>query len=181
MAARDFGDAIALLEADHRRIEALLARFENSGCDGRREVIARQICAEIKAHMTIEEEIFYPALRGRIEDRLLDAAHVEHVGVKVLVRDIEASAPDEDYYDAKLKMLSDEIAHHVKAAEWPTDGIFAQCLEADVDLAELLDRMVARKEALLAPAESRQPDLVRKPAVALPQARDQVQREPTES
>ena len=72
----------------------------------------------------------------------------------MLVNDIEAAAPDEEFYDAKVKVLCEEIEHHVKEEEKPAEGMFAQCRKTDVDLVELRDRMLARKEELLAQAES---------------------------
>jgi hypothetical protein len=98
----------------------------------------------------IEEEIFYPAFRGRIEDDTLDEAYVEHDGAKVLVNDIEAGAPEDDFYDAKVKVLSEEIKHHVHEEEMREEGMFAQCRKTDVDLVALRDAMLARKQELMA-------------------------------
>ncbi|MEA3060269.1 MAG: hypothetical protein QOJ94_50, partial [Sphingomonadales bacterium] len=77
-------DATQLLAQDHREVEALFEKFEKAGSDGSKERLARQICTELKIHAMIEEEIFYPALRGKIEDDSLDEAYVEHDGAKVL-------------------------------------------------------------------------------------------------
>jgi hypothetical protein len=154
MAAQQFTDAIALLKADHRKVEELFASFESARGDGRKQALARQICTELKVHTAIEEEIFYPAFRGKIEDDLLNEAYVEHDGAKVLVNDIEAGRPDDDYYEAKVKVLSEEIKHHVKEEERPGEGMFAQCREAGVDLVALRDAMLARKEELMAQAEA---------------------------
>jgi len=154
MAAQEFTDAIALLKADHRKVEDLFEKFEKASGDGRKEKLAREICTELKIHTMIEEEIFYPAFEGKIEQDLIDEAVVEHDGAKVLVNDIEAGGPDEDYYDAKVKVLSEEIEHHVKEEEAPSEGMFAQCRKTDVDLVELRDRMLARKEELMKQAEA---------------------------
>ncbi len=154
MAKAEFTDAIALLKADHRKVEDLFEQFEKARSSGRKQDIARQICTELKIHTMIEEEIFYPAFRGRIEDDTLDEAYVEHDGAKVLINDIEAGSPDDDFYDAKVKVLSEEIKHHVKEEERQSDGMFAQCRKADVDLVELRDRMMARKEELMAQAKA---------------------------
>lgn len=154
MAAKEFTDAIALLKADHRTVEDLFAKFEKASGDGRKEKLAREICTELKIHTMIEEEIFYPAFEGKIEQDLIDEAVVEHDGAKVLVNDIEAGGPDDDYYDAKVKVLSEEIEHHVKEEEAPSEGMFAQCRKTDVDLVELRDRMLARKEELMQQAEA---------------------------
>ena len=72
---------------------------------------------------------------------------------KVLINDIESAEPDEEYYDAKVKVLCEEIEHHVKEEEKQKEGMFAQCRKTDVDLVELRDRMLARKEELMAQAE----------------------------
>lgn len=148
-----FTDAIALLKADHRAVEALFEKFENTTGALKAE-IAHKICTELKVHTMIEEEIFYPAFRGKIEDDTLDEAYVEHDGAKVLINDLEASGADAEFFDAKVKVLSEEIKHHVHEEEMPADGMFAQCRRTDVDLVELRDRMAARKEELLADAEN---------------------------
>src|SRR3954471_1966047 len=88
-------DAIKLLTQDHREVEALFEKFEKAGGDGAKERIARQICTELKIHTMIEEELFYPALRGKIDDDDLDEAMVEHDGAKLLINDIEAGAPSD--------------------------------------------------------------------------------------
>ena len=147
-------DAIALLKADHREVEALFEKFEKASRDGTKEKIAKQICTELKIHAQIEEEIFYPALRGKISDDDLDEAIVEHDGAKVLINDIEAGSPDDDFYDAKVKVLQEEIEHHVKEEEKQQDNIFAQARKTDVDLVVLGEQMAARKQELKDQAES---------------------------
>lgn len=143
-----FTDAIALLKADHRAVEALFEQFEKAGDASRKKDLAHRICTELKIHTMIEEEIFYPAFRGKIDDDTLDEATVEHDGAKILINDIEASEPDADYFDAKVKVLSEEIKHHVHEEEMRGQGMFAQCRQTTVDLVDLRDRMLARKEEL---------------------------------
>jgi hypothetical protein len=147
MPKESFTDAIALLKADHRKVEELFEKFE-SARSGSKQKIAEQICNELKIHTTIEEEIFYPALKGKIEEHTLNEAFVEHDGAKVLVNDILGSSPDDDFYDAKVKVLSEEIKHHVREEEKAKEGMFAQAREADVDLVALRDQLMARKEEL---------------------------------
>lgn len=154
MPSESFTDAIAMLKADHRTVEALFEQFENATSSSRKEKLAHEICTELKVHTLIEEEIFYPAFRGKIEDDTLDEAYVEHDGAKVLVNDIEAGSPADDFYDAKVKVLSEEIKHHVHEEEMPSEGMFAQCRKTDVDLVALRDQMLARKEELMAQAKS---------------------------
>jgi hypothetical protein len=149
-----YTDAIALLKADHRKVEDLFEKFEAASASSKKKSIAHEICTELKIHTLIEEEIFYPAFRGRIEDDTLDEAYVEHDGAKVLINDIEAGSPEDDFFDAKVKVLSEEIKHHVHEEEMPSQGMFAQCRKADVDLVALRDRMLARKQELMAQARA---------------------------
>jgi hypothetical protein len=154
MAEPQFTDAIALLKADHRKVEDLFEKFEKATSSSRKQALAHEICTELKIHTLIEEEIFYPAFRSLIEDDTLDEAYVEHDGAKVLINDIEAGSPDDDFYDAKVKVLSEEIKHHVHEEEMPAEGMFAQCRKTDVDLVALRDLMAARKTELLAQAKA---------------------------
>ena len=146
-------DAIALLKNDHDEVEALFEKFE-SARSGSKQALAEKICTELKIHATIEEEIFYPALEGKIEEDVLTEAFVEHDGAKVLINDIMAGERDDAFYDAKVKVLSEEIKHHVKEEEAPSEGMFAQARKTDVDLVALRDRMMARKQELKAQAEA---------------------------
>ncbi|RYD58060.1 MAG: hemerythrin domain-containing protein [Sphingomonadales bacterium] len=154
MAEQEYTDAIALLKADHRTVEALFEQFEGASGSAAKKKLAHQICVELKVHTAIEEEIFYPAFDGKIEKETLDEAYVEHDGAKILVNEIEAGDPAEDFYDAKVKVLSEEIEHHVHEEEMPSEGMFAQCRKTDVDLVALRDAMLARKQELIALEES---------------------------
>lgn len=160
-------DAIALLKSDHRKVEDLFVQYEAAEADDEKKALADQICLELKIHAQIEEEIFYPALEGRIDADLLAEAHVEHDGAKVLINDIADGGPQaDDHYDAKVKVLSEEIKHHVKEEEQPDVGMFAQARASGVDLVELGAALKARKLELMALAASEglppaQPTVVR--------------------
>jgi hemerythrin superfamily protein len=143
-------DAVALLEADHRKVEALFAEFEAAKGAAKKQALVEQICTELSGHTVIEEEIFYPACQGKVEEDLLNEGYVEHDGSKVLIAELIASSPDEEFYDAKVKVLSEQIEHHVHEEEKRSDGIFSQARAAGLDMNELGDRMKARKDAVLA-------------------------------
>ena len=147
-------DATHLLTEDHRKVEDLFEQFEKASGDGRKERIAKQICTELKVHSMIEEEIFYPALRGKISDDDLDEAYVEHDGAKVLINEIEAGGPDDDFYDAKVKVLQEQIEHHVEEEEKSRGNLFQQARATDVDLVALGEAMAARKAELMEQAEA---------------------------
>ena len=150
MASTKSQDAIALLKEDHRKVEELFEQFEKAKGEGRKEKLALEICKELTIHTIIEEEIFYPSIEGKVDEDLLKESFVEHDAAKVLIAEIEAGGPSDEYYDAKVKVLKEEIEHHVEEEEKPKEGLFAQTREADVDLKELGERLAARKEALQA-------------------------------
>ncbi|HEX3366608.1 hemerythrin domain-containing protein [Phenylobacterium sp.] len=143
-------DAIALLKADHRKVEDLFAKFESATGDGKKQALAEQICMELTIHAKIEEDIFYPACEGSVEEDLLNEAYVEHDGAKVLIAEIEAGGPDDRFYEAKVKVLSEEIAHHIEEEEKRVEGVFAQARKAGLDMDDLGARMAAEKEQLMA-------------------------------
>ncbi len=154
-------DAIAMLKADHRKVEELFEKFEQAGGKSTKQKLAEQICLELKVHTAIEEEIFYPACRGKIEEELVDEAYVEHDSAKQLINEIEAGGPEEDFYDAKVKVLSEMIEHHVEEEEKRVEGMFSQARSAGLDMDKLADDMRARKATAMEefqagkPAETR--------------------------
>ena len=144
-------DAIALLKDDHRKVEELFAQFEKARGDGRKERIAKQICLELTVHAQIEEEIFYPACEGKVDEDLLKESFVEHDGAKVLISEIEAGNGESDeFFDAKVKVLQEQIEHHVEEEEKRVEGLFAQARKADIDLDSVGEQMAARKAELMA-------------------------------
>ena len=84
-----------------------------------------------------------------MDDDILDEAYVEHDGAKKLIADIEATKPTDEFYDAKVKVLSEYIKHHVKEEEQP-GGLFAQAKKSGEDLEAMGERLKARKEELMA-------------------------------
>jgi iron-sulfur cluster repair protein YtfE (RIC family) len=145
-------DGLQLLAADHRKVEGLFADFEKASGTSAKQKLAKQICTELKVHAQIEEEIYYPAIRGKVVDADLDEAYVEHDSAKLLINEIEAAEPEESYYDAKVKVLSELIEHHVKEEEKERDNLFQQTRAAEIDLIALGERLASRKAELLAEA-----------------------------
>ena len=144
-------DAVQLLTADHAEVSALFKKYDKiadaHAPASDRQAHAEQICTLLTVHATIEEEIFYPAARAAgVEDSLMDEADVEHAAAKDLIAQIRAMTPDEDLYDAKVKVLGEQIDHHVEEEEGET---FPAAKKSDMDLAELGARMLARKNQLM--------------------------------
>ena len=146
-------DAIAMLKADHRKVEDIFEKFEKASGKDRKQALAEQACLELKVHTIIEEEIFYPACRGQIDEADLNEAYVEHDAAKVLINDIEAGGPDEAFYDAKVKVLSEMIEHHVEEEEKRVEGMFSQARKAGLDMDALGEQMALRKQQALAEFE----------------------------
>ena len=147
-------DATHILAKDHRRVEGLFEQFEAAKDSDQKARLASQICTELKIHAQVEEEVFYPALKGKVDEDLLKEAYVEHDGAKILINDIEASGAGDEYFEAKVKVLSEEIKHHVKEEEKQHDNMFQQARAADVDLDALGEQLLARKDELKRQADA---------------------------
>ncbi|HEY3638490.1 MAG TPA: hemerythrin domain-containing protein [Rhizomicrobium sp.] len=146
-------DAIALLKADHRKVEDLFEKFEKARGAERKKTIAEQICLELSVHTKIEEDIFYPACKGEVDDDISHEAYVEHDGAKVLIAEIEKAGTSDEFYEAKVKVLSEMIKHHVKEEE-QRGGLFSQARSAGLDLAELGAQLAEEKKRLVAEYKS---------------------------
>ena len=145
-------DAIALLKEDHRAVEELFKQFESAKGNGRKEKLARKICLELIVHTKIEEEILYPACEGKIDEDELKEAYVEHDAAKVLIAEIEGgNGQTDDFFDAKVQVLSEEIEHHVKEEE---GELFPEVRKADIDLKALGEQLAERKKELMAQYKS---------------------------
>jgi hemerythrin superfamily protein len=141
-------DAVALLKADHRTVEDLFGQFEKARDSQRKLKLATQICTALKIHTVIEEEIFYPAfLDATEEEDIHHEAIVEHSGAKKLIAEIEGMDPDDEYYDAKVTVLSEMIKHHVKEEEQP-GGMFSEAKKSELDLDALGEQLASRKMEL---------------------------------
>ncbi|HEX3889128.1 MAG TPA: hemerythrin domain-containing protein [Phenylobacterium sp.] len=141
--------AVTLLKKDHREVEGWFDEYEQLEEESEKLALFQKIALALKVHTQIEEEIFYPEERGDVEEDMLDEAYVEHAGAKKLIAEIEGMKPDEEFYDAKVKVLGEYIKHHVKEEEQP-GGIFAQAKKGDEDLDAMGKRLKARKEELMA-------------------------------
>ncbi|HEX5049844.1 MAG TPA: hemerythrin domain-containing protein [Gammaproteobacteria bacterium] len=147
-------DAIALLKADHREVKNWFAEFEKTGSSSRKQDLAQKICRALTAHTVIEEEIFYPAFLEATGDKdIHHEAEVEHEGAKRLIAEIESAGPDDDYFDAKVTVLSEMIKHHVNEEE-KRGGMFTKARSSGMDLDEIGDRLRQRKEQVMSGARS---------------------------
>ena len=150
-------NAIRLLKADHREVEKLFKSFKKSAVTSEKQSLAKQICEALKVHTRIEEEIFYPAfLEATGNDELHNEAIVEHQGAKRLIEEIESSVAGDPLFDARVKVLSEMIKHHVKEEE-RFNGMFMKARIAGLDLRSLGILIEARKHELTRESQRRGP------------------------
>lgn len=141
-------DAVALLRADHKRVSALFAEYEGTRSAVKKKNIVSQLCTELTVHAQVEEEIFYPAFKQALKDKLLvPEATVEHATLKALIAQVEGQTPDGEMFDAKIKVLSEYVKHHVKEEQ---GAMFPKAKTSRLDLAALGQQIAERKAALLA-------------------------------
>ena len=144
-------DAVALLKADHKQVKTWFEQFEKSRSAKIKQQLADNICKALTVHTEIEEEIFYPAFLSATKDKdMHHEAVVEHDGCKKLIAEIEESSPSDDFFDAKVHVLSEMIKHHVKEEE-QAGGMFAEAKQSrKMDLKALGEQLAARKTELMA-------------------------------
>jgi hemerythrin superfamily protein len=143
--------ALELLESDHRKVEMLFEQFEDAkeGGEDEKRAIAERICAELTIHAQVEEELFYPWLREQLEEddmEMVEEAQVEHNSAKDLIAQIQGASNLDATYDAKVKVLSEYIKHHVQEEE---NEIFQEVRSQQDELDELGQEMAARKAELM--------------------------------
>ncbi len=140
-------DAISMLKRDHDTVKDLFERFEKAEHKAEKHKIVKQALAELRIHATIEEEIFYPAVREKLKNGVMNEADEEHHVAKVLVAELDAANPDDDHYDAKFIVLAESVRHHIKEEE---SEMLPKARDLDLDFKALGEKMKLRKQELKA-------------------------------
>jgi hemerythrin superfamily protein len=141
-------EATALLRADHKAVSALFEQYESAKSPSKKKALVAQICTELTVHAQIEEEIFYPQVKAALQDKeLIPEATVEHATLKDLIAQLEEGEPGDELYDAKVKVLSEYVNHHVKEEQ---NEIFPKVKASNLDLQAIGEQLLQRKEELLA-------------------------------
>ncbi len=140
-------DAVQMLRADHKKVAALFEEYENARSANVKRRLVATICQELTVHATLEEEIFYPAVKAALKDKeLVPEARVEHASVKDLIAQVQDKEPDGEDFDAKVKVMGEFVKHHVKEEQ---NEMFPKVKKTKLDLMELGERMAARRQELL--------------------------------
>lgn len=140
--------ATTLLRADHKLVSGLFADYDKARSPVRKQELVAQICTELTVHAQVEEEIFYPAFKEALKDKeLVPEATVEHATLKELIAQVEGVEPDGEMFDAKIKVLSEYVKHHVKEEQ---NEMFPKAESSNLDMIELGAALTQRKAELLA-------------------------------
>jgi hemerythrin superfamily protein len=140
-------EAITLLKADHKLVSMLFEQYETAKSSTKKKAIVSQICTELTVHAQLEEEIFYPQVRAALKDKeLVPEAIVEHATLKELITQLEDGEPGDELYNAKVKVLSEYVKHHVKEEQ---NEIFPKAKASKLDMYALGEQLVQRREELL--------------------------------
>ena len=141
-------EATALLTADHKLVSALFAEYEKTRSTEKKKQLVSKICTELSVHAQVEEEIFYPAVKSALKDKvLIPEATVEHATLKALIAEVEGVDPDGEMFDAKVKVMAEYVKHHVKEEQ---NEMFPKAKSSRLDMMELGAALAARKAELVA-------------------------------
>jgi len=154
-------EATSLLRADHKRVDDLFKQYEATRSAAKKRSLVQTICTELTVHAQVEEEIFYPAVKAALKDKeLVPEATVEHASLKELIAQVEGKEPDGEMFDAKIKVMSEYVKHHVKEEQ---NEMFPKARATRLDMAALGEQIAARKEELMAArGDAGEPGLMRK-------------------
>jgi hemerythrin superfamily protein len=141
-------DAIALLKEDHKKVKGIFEEFEKAKSDDKKHQLVEEALKELEIHTVIEEEIFYPKVRealGEDGEDILNESEEEHRVAKTLVEDLKENHESDEHYEAKFIVLAENVRHHIKEEE---EELFPDVRDAEIDLKEIGEELMARKEEL---------------------------------
>lgn len=142
-------ELLKMLKEDHKKVKKAFQDFERLDKQQQGDecqALVMQTCADLSVHATLEEEIFYPAIREAMrDDSLIDEAEVEHASAKTLIADLQQLPPEDRAYAATFKVLGEYVQHHIKEEE---GEIFPQLSRAKLDWDDLQQQMTARRQSL---------------------------------
>jgi hemerythrin superfamily protein len=145
-------NVIQALMKDHKRVKQIFEEFENlhgGRTAQKKPALVAQICQALTVHAQVEEEVVYPAFKEhRSMQALISEAQEEHHVAKMLLSELDEIQPEEERYDAKVKVLSEYVLHHVKEEE---KEVFPQAQKrlSAKRLEALGEQVEARRKALM--------------------------------
>jgi hemerythrin superfamily protein len=143
-------DALEMLQEDHEKVKGLFEQFEEAEDSAAKAQIVQTALKELEIHATLEEEIFYPAVRETDDDEehedMMDEALEEHHVAKMLIAELQDMAPDDERYDAKFTVLAESVKHHIEEEE---SELLPKAEKEELDLESLGEQMMERKQQLI--------------------------------
>ena len=142
--------ATQLIRQDHKRVEGLFKKFDQSKGGSAKRRLAENAMTELEVHAALEEEIFYPAIEKEIDDSsMVEEARDEHQTVKELIAELKSLGSEEeeeaDEFNTKFNEMMENVRHHVEEEE---NEMLPKVEETELDLRKLGDQMAKRKQAL---------------------------------
>ena len=139
-------NALELLEEDHEKVKELFEQAEATQDEKEKKAIFKEIQKELETHARIEETVFYPAMEKReeLKDMVLESRE-EHKQIKTLLREIDDLTSKSEKFEAKLKVLQENVEHHAEEEE--EGKMFPQVRELfdEAALEELGEELAAAK------------------------------------
>ena len=148
--------AIEMLKDDHDKVKKAFKEFEKMDREDTQacQQLVQSVCEDLKLHTTLEEEVFYPAVREAVDDHdMLNEAAVEHETAKMLIEQLENMGPDDPNYFATFTVLGEYVMHHVKEEE---TEMFPAARKSGLDMESLSERMRTRRQELTGEMEKAQ-------------------------
>jgi hemerythrin superfamily protein len=145
-----------MLKDDHDKVKKAFKEFEKMDREDTQacQQLVQSVCEDLKLHTTLEEEVFYPAVREAVDDHdMLNEAAVEHETAKMLIEQLENMGPDDPNYFATFTVLGEYVMHHVKEEE---TEMFPAARKSGLDMESLSERMRTRRQELTGEMEKAQ-------------------------
>ena len=147
-------DAIEMLISQHKEVDGLFAQIEAATSDDKKARLFAELADKLAIHATIEEKHFYPAVKAkRTEDILLESLE-EHLGIKRVLADLLATEASDDTFDAKIKVLKEQVEHHVEEEQTDLFPKVKKLLDSETLMA-IAQEMTATQEELIEAGEPR--------------------------
>ncbi len=142
-------NAIDLLEQQHREVEELFEEFEDAreGAVKTKERLCNEIADALAVHAEIEEKLFYPESKQENTEEILRESVEEHLSMKRILADLIESGPEDEQFDAKMKVLKEQVEHHVEEEEQELFPKVRKDLSKD-ELEDLGERMQSMADDL---------------------------------
>lgn len=143
--SRSHLNAVNILKHDHEKVKNLFRKFKLTDDQQEKRKIVSRVIRDLKIHATLEEEIFYPAVRREVGKKVMTEADEEHHVAKVLIAELEEMDGSEEHFDAKFAVLMENVRHHIHEEE---GQMMPMAKDTDIDMEELRNKILDRKEEL---------------------------------